>query len=94
MAHACLLSSTPPPQRDLAELLYRCARNGRPELHARFMGDPELAAAFDELLEKDPGVRGPSVGGRLDHRCVGSSWLALHAAAVLCATLSSLLLEL
>ncbi|KIZ06257.1 hypothetical protein MNEG_1702 [Monoraphidium neglectum] len=43
-----------PMQRDLAELLYRCARNGRPDLHARFLGDPELAAAFDEVLEQDP----------------------------------------
>lgn len=50
-------------QRDLLELLYRCARNGRPELHTRFMGDPELAAAFDELLEKDPGVRADWVFG-------------------------------
>jgi len=56
-----LLNPAPTPptnkkQRDLLELLYRCARNGRLELHTRFMPEPAVAAAFDELLEKDAKV--------------------------------------
>lgn len=56
------------PQRDLLEVLYRCARQGRPELHARFMPEPAVAAAFDELLEKDGKV---AAGGGLLGLVVG-----------------------
>lgn len=57
-----------PAQRALLELLYYCGRGGRPELHARYLPEPELAAAFDELLEKPPGVGGRARGGV----CVGA----------------------
>lgn len=51
-------------QRDLLEALYRCASAlGKPELHARFIGDPNVQAAFDELLE---GARGGGGAGGLD----------------------------
>lgn len=57
----------PPPQADLLEALYRCARNGRPELHTRFVKDPAFVAAFDELIDKDArvqwGRRAPSGSG-------------------------------
>ena len=63
------------PQRDIMELLYRCARNGRPELHARFMPDPDVAAAFDELLAKDPRVK-PHSSWRVP---AGRTRLLVHA---------------
>ncbi|GBF93671.1 hypothetical protein Rsub_06774 [Raphidocelis subcapitata] len=42
-----------PMQVDLLEVLYRCARNGRHELHMRFVKDAAFVAAFDELMDKD-----------------------------------------